>query len=69
MLFNCTGTEQHSSATAIVSVSAGTGSVHAMILMGDQMFDPDEKDNVMLKVSFESFHNGEHRLIEENLEN
>lgn len=54
-------------ATAVISVSSSTGSIHAMVLMSGGVFEPEQKENVYLKVRFESFHNGERRIIEEQL--
>ena len=38
-----------------------------MILMSGGVFEPHQTENVFLKVRFESFHNGEKRIIEEQL--
>jgi hypothetical protein len=56
-------------ATPIVSVSSATGSIHAMILLGDQVFGDSDvgSSDIPIVVTFDSVDREERRIIEESL--
>ena len=49
-----------------MSVSASTGSIHAMILVSG-IFGPDDFKDIKVKVEFESVHEGETRTVVEEV--
>ena len=60
------GSTTTGSATAVISTSAETGSIHALVLMHGIVGLVDSKD-VQIKVKFEVMHNQERRTLEETV--